>query len=560
MSEDLIPFELPETQPASIKVIGVGGGGGNAVNHMYKQGIKDVDFIVCNTDYQALQKSPVPIKVQLGDTLTKGRGAGNKPSMGREAAIETIPQVEQILQDNTQMVFVTAGMGGGTGTGAAPIIAEQAREMGILTVGIVTIPFRFEGRRRVEQALEGVRELSEHVDSLLVINNEKLRQMYGNLSISEAFTKADDVLTIAAKGIAEIITIHGEVNVDFADVEFVMSNSGVSILGSATASGPDRARVAIEEALHSPLLNNADIRGAKDILLNISSGSEEVTMDEISDITDYIIDEAGEEVNMIWGSVKDNSLTDEVSVTIIATGFEMESIPEFSSGKSKAPETVGLDDNQSQIPANPIRNQNPPVTPKPQTPKPVRPVDEIISIDEETEVEAKNIELPVDERYAPKTPSKPEVEHFTLDGDDVEPSVMKPESTGYYTRQTSIEFDDLDETPIPQKTPADIRLMNNQPTKTQVKQASVASHHQETMSSRIATKDPHVFNYEHVRELDDISQFETTPAYLRKKMQDENFSEENDPTKEVSKFSLGEDEDGNPRLRDTNSFYTDLVD
>jgi len=551
MSEDLIPFELPETQPASIKVIGVGGGGGNAVNHMFKHGIKDVDFILCNTDYQALQKSTVPIKVQLGETLTKGRGAGNKPAMGRESAIESISEVERILEDNTQMVFVTAGMGGGTGTGAAPIIAESARALGILTVGIVTIPFRFEGRRRVEQALAGVRELNEHVDSLLVINNEKLRQMYGNLSLSEAFAKADDVLAIAAKGIAEIITIHGEVNVDFADVQFVMSNSGVAIMGSGTASGEDRSRRAIEEALHSPLLNNADIRGAKDILLNISSGSEEVTMDEISDITDFIIEEAGDEVNMIWGSVKDDSLGDEVSVTIIATGFEMESIPEFSTGKSAKAMKVQLDDQQA-----PTENVAPRLEQTPEEPH-ARDVDD-----------AKPIERTV-QPVAPKQPiaqqpQEPEVEHFSLDEDE-EPEQKKgltPESTGYYVRQTAIEFDNV---PEPKSTPAeraqkDIRLMNSQPSKTQVKEAAYRLAQAQAEMARIAVKDPNTFNYEHVRELDDITAYETVPAYLRKKIQDEDYAEEEEMPQEVSKYSLGEDEKGNPRLRDTNSFYTDLVD
>lgn len=555
MSEDLIPFEIPESQPASIKVIGVGGGGGNAVNHMYKHGIKDVDFILCNTDDQALQKSEVPIKVQLGEVLTKGRGAGNKPAMGREAAIENIGDVERILKDNTQMVFVTAGMGGGTGTGAAPIIAESARSLGILTVGIVTIPFRFEGRRRVEQALHGVRELNKHVDSLLVINNEKLRQMYGNLSLSDAFAKADDVLAIAAKGIAEIITIHGEVNVDFADVQFVMSSSGVAIMGSATASGEDRARRAIEEALHSPLLNNADIRGAKDILLNISSGTEEVTMDEISDITDYIIEEAGDEVNMIWGSVKDESLGDEVSVTIIATGFEMENIPEFSNGKSQKAQKVNLDDQQApqQAPAN-------------------KPVSEAQTANEEPLARDVEPEQPQTFRNEPVRPSadqndEPAVEHFSLDAEEPSPSPqgITPESTGYYVRQTQIEFGAEDEQPQAARQAEaeqkDIRLMNSQPSKTQVKDAAMRLAQAQAEMSRIAQKDPNSFNYEHVRELDDITAYENVPAYLRKKIQNGDYAEdEEDQHQQVSKYSLGEDEKGNPRLRDTNSFYTDLVD
>lgn len=530
MSEDLISFELPETQPATIKVIGVGGGGGNAVNHMFSQGIKDVDFILCNTDSQALQKSNVPVKIQLGDTLTRGRGAGNQPEIGRESAIETIAELEVILADNTQMVFITAGMGGGTGTGAAPIIAQAAKALGVLTVGIVTIPFRFEGRKRVEQALEGVRELSKYVDSLLIINNEKLRQMYGNLSLSEAFSKADDVLAIAAKGIAEIITVHGMVNVDFADVQYVMTDSGVAIMGSAVASGEDRARMAIEEALNSPLLNNADIRGAKDILLNISSGSEEVTMDEISEITDYIIEEAGDEVNVIWGSVKDHALGDKICVTIIATGFEMENIAEFSTGRSNKGQKVELGEQ---------REYN------------VQPQEKVFPQDEWLEPTEKEI---------PRTENKrnePHVERYTIDGENTQPKIQ-PESTGYYTRQTSIEFDDATEFEVDKKSGSDIRLLANQPTKTQIRESAARRIAQE-MVPRPA-KDNNEFRYEHVRDMEDISQFENIPAYIRKRMKDASFSEEDDSQRDVSRFTLSEDEKGNPRLRDTNSFYSDLVD
>jgi cell division protein FtsZ len=276
----------------------------------------------------------VPIKIHLGEQTTHGRGAGNDSQIGKESAIEAINEIEKILADNTQMVFITAGMGGGTGTGAAPIIAKTAKELGILTVAIVTVPFRFEGRHRVNQAIEGLDELKENVDSLLVINNEKLREMFGNLSLTDAFVKADDVLAVAAKGIAEIITVPGKVNVDFADVSTVMSNSGVAIMGSSTSSGENRAVESISQALVSPLLNNADIVGAKNILLNFTSGNNEITMDEMTEITDFIIDSAGDDVNMIWGSVKDESLGDELRVTIIATGFEMDSLPDLKSKKT----------------------------------------------------------------------------------------------------------------------------------------------------------------------------------------------------------------------------------
>lgn len=328
MSEDLINFSLPEEEASIIKVIGVGGGGGNAVNYMYKQGIKDVDFIICNTDAQALETSSIPIKIQLGESLTEGRGAGNKPERGEQSAIENLEDVNEVLADNTKMVFITAGMGGGTGTGAAPIIAKAAKEMGILTVAIVTIPFRFEGRQRLHQAIEGINKLKENVDSLLVINNEKLSEIYGDLKLSTAFSKADDVLATAAKGIAEIITLHGYINVDFEDVKTVMTNSGVAVMGSASAEGEDRAVNAIRKALTSPLLNSNDVRGARNILLNISSGQEEVTMDEVGQITDYVQEAVGDSASIIWGTGQDDKLENKVSVTIIATGFENGLIPE----------------------------------------------------------------------------------------------------------------------------------------------------------------------------------------------------------------------------------------
>jgi cell division protein FtsZ len=333
--EDLMNFDLPPEQSSVIKVIGVGGGGSNAVNHMFKKGIKDVNFVVCNTDSQALHNSPVAIKLQLGDELTEGRGAGSKAEIGREAALESIDRIKEVLSSNTNMVFITAGMGGGTGTGAAPVIASAAKEMGILTVAIVTIPFRFEGPERINQAIDGINELKDHVDSLLVINNEKLREIYGNLTVSKSFEKADDVLAIAAKGIAEIITVHGYINVDFADVQTVMNSSGVAIMGSATATGEERARLAIEEALTSPLLNNNDIEGARSVLLNITSGSEEITMDEVSEITDYVVSATSRDTTLIWGIGSDESLGEQISVTIIATGFRMNSIPELYVGKKQ---------------------------------------------------------------------------------------------------------------------------------------------------------------------------------------------------------------------------------
>ena len=315
-------FDLPRDESPIIKVIGVGGGGSNAVTHMFKQGIVGVDFAICNTDSQAMELSPVPTKMQLGPNLTEGRGAGSKPNIGKMACEESIEDVKHFLEDNCKMLFITAGMGGGTGTGAAPIIAKTAQEMDVLTVAIVTLPFTFEGRRRSRQGVEGLDELQKHVDTLIIISNDKLRQIHGNLSISEAFSQADNILTTAAKGIAEIITVPGYVNVDFEDVNTVMRDSGVAIMGTASAEGDDRAKRAVDEALHSPLLEDNDIKGAEHILLNITSGSKEVTMDEIFEITEFIQEEAGYGTDLIWGNCYDESLGNKISVTVIATGFD----------------------------------------------------------------------------------------------------------------------------------------------------------------------------------------------------------------------------------------------
>ncbi len=317
----MMNFNLPKEQSSIIKVVGVGGGGSNAVNHMFNQGIKGVDFLVCNTDKQALDISPVPTRIVLGESLTDGRGAGSVPEIGRNAAIENIEDIKAILSQNTKMVFVTAGMGGGTGTGAAPVIANTAREMDILTVGIVTVPFSFEGRKRRIQAEEGIAAMRDAVDTLLVINNDRLREMYGNLSLVNAFEEADNVLSTAAKGIAEVITVTGKINVDFEDVKTVMKDSGVAIMGSACAEGENRAITAVEQALSSPLLNDNNITGAKYVLLNITYGNAEVLMDEITDITDFIQEEAGDTADVIWGHGYDENLEGQLSITIIATGF-----------------------------------------------------------------------------------------------------------------------------------------------------------------------------------------------------------------------------------------------
>ncbi|WP_343696846.1 cell division protein FtsZ [Flavobacterium sp.] len=319
-----ISFDLPKNQSNVIKVIGVGGGGSNAINHMFKQGIKGVDFIVCNTDSQALQNSSVPNKIQLGVNLTEGLGAGANPDVGQQSAIESIADIEKMLDRGTKMVFITAGMGGGTGTGAAPVIAQLAKEREILTVGIVTIPFQFEGKVRQEQALLGIEKLRKQVDSLIVINNNKLREVYGNLGFKAGFSKADEVLATASRGIAEVITHHYTQNIDLRDAKTVLANSGTAIMGSAVAQGENRAKDAIVSALDSPLLNDNKITGAKNVLLLIVSGSDEITLDEIGEINDHIQAEAGYNANIIMGVGEDESLGDAIAVTIIATGFDVE--------------------------------------------------------------------------------------------------------------------------------------------------------------------------------------------------------------------------------------------
>lgn len=318
---DNISFEMPKTQSNTIKVIGVGGGGSNAVNHMFTQQIKGVDFVICNTDAQALENSPVPNKIQLGANLTSGLGAGANPEVGAQAAKESMQEIQQMLNSQTKMVFITAGMGGGTGTGAAPIIAKIAKDMDILTVGIVTIPFAFEGKRRSKQAQLGIDQLRQNVDSLIVINNNKLREVYGNLGFKAGFSKADEVLSTASRGIAEVITHHYKQNIDLHDAKTVLSNSGTAIMGSAKEEGQTRARAAIVKALDSPLLNDNKITGAKNVLLLIVSGTNEVTLDEIGEINDYIQDEAGYDANIIMGIGEDKELGDAISVTIVATGF-----------------------------------------------------------------------------------------------------------------------------------------------------------------------------------------------------------------------------------------------
>ena len=396
---DLVRFDEPEEKANIIKVMGVGGGGSNAVTHMFSEGITGVDFILCNTDDQALQRSPVENKLHIGDHAL---GAGNIPAVGRQAAEQTEDRIREALQDDTKMLFITAGMGGGTGTGAAPVVAKIARELGILTVGIVTLPFSFEGKRRQQQAQEGIAELRKNVDALLVISNDKLREEYGNMKLTEAFKKADDILKIAAKGIAEIITVTGYVNVDFEDVNNVMRNSGKAIMGSGYAVGEDRALRAVEEAVNSPLLDDSDITGAKNILVYITSGTEEVSLDEVTEINEYVQDATGKVSEVIWGNGEDLSLEDGLRVTLIATGFG--EVPE----KKEEPIIHTFADNKLKEPEKEVIKQ---------------PVNIVFDDqDDEQEVEQK-VEEPVEEEQHPVVEEKheapaPTVKRHTLYDDD----------------------------------------------------------------------------------------------------------------------------------------------
>ena len=329
--DEIVQFDFPTDSPKIIKVIGVGGGGCNAVTHMYREGIHDVTFVLCNTDNQALAESPVPVKLQLGRNITQGLGAGNRPERAREAAEESIEDIRNELNDGTKMVFITAGMGGGTGTGAAPVIARIAKEMDILTVGIVTIPFIFEGEKKIIQALDGVERIAQHVDALLVINNERLREIYADLTFMNAFGKADDTLSIAAKSIAEIITMRGTVNLDFADVKTILKDGGVAIMSTGFGEGDNRVTRAIDDALHSPLLNNNDIFNAKKVMLNVSfCPSSELMMEEMNEIHEFM-SKFHEGVEVIWGVAIDDSLGSKVKITVLATGFGVEDVPGMDS-------------------------------------------------------------------------------------------------------------------------------------------------------------------------------------------------------------------------------------
>jgi cell division protein FtsZ len=427
-------FDIPSTSKSIIKVIGVGGGGSNAVNHMFSQGIKDVEFVICNTDKQALHSSTVPTKLQIGVDLTEGLGAGANPERGKQAAIESREQIRELLSNGTRMVFITAGMGGGTGTGAAPVIAKVAKELGILTVGIVTAPFLFEGKKKRQQAEHGIKELSENCDTVLVILNDKLREIFGNLPIRAAFAKADNVLSTAAKSIAEIITVTSEVNVDFEDVKTVMKDSGAAVMGSSITDGENRAQRAAEEALASPLLNNTDIHGAQKILLSIMSGDQaELEMDELTEITEYIQDKAGQDAEVIFGHGIDSTLGQSIRVTVIATGFARDAHTintGFVNNKAAEPEPdpqINLfDKDRQEAPAPVIPTFSTPASPAPapapiQAPAPTPIEPPKVTFDLETSVS--NYVPPV---AAPSSPA-PELVAVQQSAPQPQPSPARPQ-------------------------------------------------------------------------------------------------------------------------------------
>lgn len=520
---------MPKGESNSIiKVIGVGGGGGNAVNHMYDMGIKGVDFVVCNTDLQALEMSPVPHKIQLGPSLTEGRGAGSLPEIGKNAAVENIEDIREYLSRETKMVFVTAGMGGGTGTGAAPVIAQVAKELGILTVGIVTVPFNFEGRKRRIQAEEGLEAMRNSVDTLLVINNERLREVTGNLSITEAFSQADDILATAARGIAEVIAVTGSINVDFNDVNTVMKDSGVAIMGSASAEGDNRALKAVEKALESPLLNDNDISGAEYVLLNITYGDREVLMDEITDITDYIQDAAGSTADVIFGHAKDDSLGEKINVTVIATGFKSTPLTGFE--KAPARNITTLEEEKA------VEIKSPMDSPTQKNPW----------------AGAKEVEAVADEPFLKGTVEEPAMESWTVEpvkepqkemnfdwdvkSTNTEVSTKNDEEVKRYVLEDDMDDVDLEATVAPIKT------------------ALTPEEQQRRSQERLARIQQYT---QKLKKADGIQEFENEPAYIRRNVQ----LDESIPSNEekASRFSVTQNDTGSS-LNSNNSFLHDNVD
>jgi cell division protein FtsZ len=453
---DNISFDMPKSQSNTIKVIGVGGGGSNAVNYMFQQNTKGVDYVICNTDAQALDNSPIPNKIQLGASLTSGLGAGANPEIGEESAKESLQEIQEMLTSQTKMVFITAGMGGGTGTGAAPIIAKIAKDLDILTVGIVTMPFQFEGRRRTEQAQKGIDELRQNVDSLIVINNNKLREVYGNLGFKAGFSKADEVLTTASRGIAEVITHHYKQNIDLHDAKTVLSNSGTAIMGSSKESGANRAKNAIVKALDSPLLNDNKITGAKNVLLLIVSGEEEVTLDEIGEINDFIQVEAGYDANIIMGIGEDETLGDAIAVTVVATGFTADQQCDITNTEAKRVIHILEDEQKAEYRFDTKegiqRNAKEIVADIPVKENKIvhqlgEEVEEVSNTIVKTTNFIQNLDVEYDEITAPETLQE-QVVSFDLEDDFVIDEIQQKPKTNTVETETSLQMDLLFDLPV----------------------------------------------------------------------------------------------------------------
>ncbi|SFG92539.1 cell division protein FtsZ [Pedobacter insulae] len=546
-------FEMLKDKSSIIKVIGVGGGGGNAVNHMYRQGITGVDFIICNTDAQALEFSPIPNKVQLGSSLTEGMGAGSIPEVGKNSAIENIDDIKAMLGSTTKMLFITAGMGGGTGTGASPIIAKAAKEMDILTVAIITTPFAFEGKRRKMQADDGLDELKKYVDSYLVISNDRLREIFGNLTLGSAFAQADDILTTAAKGIAEIITVPGYINVDFKDVRTVMKESGVSIMGSYAAEGENRALAAVEGALASPLLKDNEIEGARYILLNISSGLREVTMDEVTIITDFIQDKAGLSADLIWGNCIDESLEEKLSVTIIATGFQTTEQRAKDKENVKKISLLTPDEAPLVRPIEPV-NSFIETKPEPVNTEPVLKVQE----------EPKQSDL-FGDLFNLNRPSQQveEPENFTIVhqlAPEEAPLAEERQEAGFEFEVKVSETDFVFETPV-----AQFSFEEDIPAPPVDEVAEVGADddkNDDSIEDQLRKSKERILRLKDLsmklRTTNGLQELENEPAYKRKQMQLQQIQHSSES--QVSRFTLSNDEEGATEIRPNNSFLHDNVD
>lgn len=548
-------FEMLKDKSSIIKVIGVGGGGGNAVNHMYRQGINGVDFIICNTDAQALEFSPIPNKVQLGASLTEGMGAGSIPEVGKNSAIENIDDIKAMLGSTTKMLFITAGMGGGTGTGASPIIAKAAKELDILTVAIITTPFSFEGKRRKMQAEDGLGELKKYVDSYLVISNDRLREIFGNLTLGSAFGQADDILTTAAKGIAEIITVPGYINVDFKDVRTVMKDSGVAIMGSFACQGENRALRAVEGALASPLLKDNEIEGARYILLNISSGTQEVTMDEVAIITDYIQEKAGLSADLIWGNCSDETLDDKLSVTIIATGFQ--TAEERQTEERSKPTKVSL-----------LTPEEAPLV------RPVEPVNSFIEPKIEPAINEPVLKLKEETAQADLFGGLFSNKVETVTTEDVDNNVVKhtlveeepivvaelPQEQAFEFEVKVAETEFVFESPVAvaqtvvEEEIAEPKALQEIGLDDDKNDDSIEEQLRKSKERILRLKDLSM----KLRTTNGLQELESEPAYKRKQMQLQQVQHSSES--QVSRFTLSNDEDGSTEIRPNNSFLHDNVD